>query len=250
MLIGVSTGVLFGHKNDRNEQIRFLRESRIMIDGLEVLFSSPKELEGFKLTKENEKYARTLKFCSLHLPWKDVVYSKKENPIIKMLSELYLSLGAKNAVIHPDCIENPATYEFMQQFFPNLSVENMTPRKPVGYSIEEIRKITDCNGKLGVVLDFAHCMESKESFEMYEKAFFQKISEIHISASKRALYGDETGSSHIALHKTEILPQIRKRNVPFIIEGKVSTAEELEKEIDFVRRFEAIKHPFIQVYPQ
>lgn len=236
MLVGVSTGVLHDYIGGINRKIRFFRKSGLEIDGLELSFGSQKGLERLKLAKENEEYVRQLKFNSIHLPWTGIVYSEKETACIRVLSELYRRLNSNLAVIHPDCVKSREAYVFLQDFFPNLAVENMTPKKSIGHSVEDIRKIISYNAKLGVVLDFAHCMESKEPFEAYEKAFSNRIAEIHISASKKALYKDETGSSHIVLHKTDILPVIRKRDIPLIIEGKLSTPEDLKNEINFAKR--------------
>ncbi|MBU4246277.1 MAG: hypothetical protein ABIF85_04790 [Nanoarchaeota archaeon] len=74
-------------------------------------------------------------------------------------------------------------------------------------------------------------MDTEESFSAYEEAFFGKITEFHISAHK--ISGE--GSRHALLHKKEIAPIIRKRDVPLILEGKISSKKELEKELAFAK---------------
>ncbi|VVB59374.1 Uncharacterised protein [uncultured archaeon] len=241
MLVGVSTGVLHPHITGINKQIRFFRESGLRIDGIELSFAKPEKPNRsgkviVKLTKKNESYIKQLNFNSIHLPWKEIVYSEKGDLFINSLSELYHRLDSHTAVIHPDCVKTINTYGFIQKLFPNLSVENMTPEKSSGCSIKELMHITNRNPKIGIVLDFAHSMESQESFEMYEKAFYQRIAEIHISASRRAFYCDTIRQRHITLNKTGIVPTIRKKDVPLIIEGEIYTAEELEREIKIVRK--------------
>lgn len=234
MLVGISTGALYPKITDINEQIRFLRESRLNIDGVELSFAKH-EKTIVKLTKKNESYIKQLKFNSIHLPWKEIVYSEKRDEFLNSLSELYHRLNSHIAVIHPDCVKTLDTYDFIQKLFPALSIENMTPDKSTGCSIEELSMIINHNSKIGIVLDFAHSMESKEPFGLYEKAFYQQITEIHLSASRTALYGNTTGQRHIALNKTGTVPIIRKKGVPLIIEGEIATVEELESEIKTVK---------------
>ncbi len=232
MLIGVSTGVLYQQINGINNQLKFFRKSRVDIEGIELSFSSPSKVSnGLKsgcITCQNEAYVRQLKFNSVHLPWEDIVYSKKEYSFLKQLSKLYHKLNARVAVIHPDCVDCLETYDVLLKFFPKLAVENMTSNKATGSSILDIKKIVDYNEKIGVVLDVAHCMESMQSFEKYEQAFHSRIMEIHVSAYQTDK--NLVGSSHFLLHKVGIHPTITARSVPLIIEGKISTPEELLNE--------------------
>lgn len=228
MLIGVSTGVLNQHIKGKNEQIDFFRESGLSMDGLELSFGTPDEIEP--ISKENEKYIKRLKFNTLHLPFRNIQYDEHETTVVKTLSELYSRLGSRFAVIHPDCVKNIQTYSYLFTFFPNISVENMTPRKSVGHTIEQLKNIIN-NRRLGIVLDFAHCMETQEPFSKYEEAFYHRITEFHISA--REFTGE--GRRHALLHKTGIMPVIRKKDTILIIEGKLSSAEELEKELRFCK---------------
>ncbi len=233
MLVGVSTGVLYKSINGMNQQIDFFRNSGADIDGLEISLGDADMPNCLVISKENEKYLRQLKFISMHLPWKNIEYSNKETPEIQDMSKLYRQLNCRVAVIHPDCVKDIKDYGFLQKLFPGLSVENMTYRKQrTGCSIASIKKITDKYEKLGMVLDFAHCMGAPDSFESYEKAFYEKVTEIHMSAPKK----EEERIMHLLLHKTGVLPKITSRKIPLILEGRLSSVEELEKELAFAKR--------------
>lgn len=242
MLVGVSTGVLYPHINGINRQINFFRKSGLLIDGLELSFDRSKKIMRatksgvLKLTGKNEAYIKQLKFNTIHLPWLEVSYSEKESRCLSILSNLHRKLNSRVAVIHPDCVKSIETYTFLQKCFPTLSVENMTPDKCFGYSIENITKIISQNTKIGVVLDIAHSMESKETFEMYEKAFYSRLTEIHVSVSGKTIYKNYIGPRHMPLFKASFSPNITQKHIPLIIEGGISTIEELKKEVDIVRR--------------
>jgi len=70
--ICISTGFLYRLMNDRNEMIRKIKE--FSPDGIELSFAYPEYLSDFILSEENLKYLQSLKFISIHSPWKEISY--------------------------------------------------------------------------------------------------------------------------------------------------------------------------------
>lgn len=77
MSISISTGCCFDLKLNRLESIHFLETYKNQIDGIELMFASPKYFE-FILDKKSLDFLKSLKFVSIHMPFLDIIYDNNK----------------------------------------------------------------------------------------------------------------------------------------------------------------------------
>jgi len=234
-LISISTGFLYKFTRDRNWMINAIKA--FSPDGVEVSFARPGPLLDFKISDSNLKYLKSLKYVSIHAPWKDISYgdNQKSKDIINAIKRLYDLIGAKNVVFHQDKIEDPS---FITNSGMVVSTENMGwNEKP--NTIEESEKFLNENPNVKFVLDFAHALTiSHDEIPLYLDKFRDKLMEIHIS------YKDREPKDHWFLHKhdspkmRELLNKLKGFDVPLVLECVALDESEvslIKKEIDYFK---------------
>ena len=100
--ICISTGFLYRLTNDRNEMIKRIREFSPY--GIELSFAYPQYLFDFVINKDNLDYLQSLKFNSIHVPWKEITYgsNQKTKNVLEAIEKLYKQINAKNVVFHKE----------------------------------------------------------------------------------------------------------------------------------------------------
>ena len=225
---------MFPNSNDRNlliEQIRVLNP-----DGIEISFAFKDYLNNFEIKNENLSYLKSLKFNSIHSPWKDVVYSENEDTkeLLKKLHEIYKKINARNIVFHKQ--EEDDFSIFSNAKF-TYSIENecwiKQPNTP-----EEIKQILDTDAKMKFTLDFAHAISiSLENAREFIEKLKDRMIQVHMS------YLNKEVTEHKFLH-TYDSPEIRAllkqipEHLPLILECVASNETEfnlLQREIEYLR---------------
>jgi len=178
---------------------------------------TPKQLEGFD-------------HVSVHAPGGSFVYKKDKTTfaILDKLQILYDKFQFRHAIIHPDRVEDWSVFD---KYSFSIATENMDSRKPIGKSVNSLKKIfdkVDCK----LVLDINHSYVNDKSLALvgeFYNAFKDRITEIHLS-------GYET--LHDPLFKTkqiEIIKAIPDKNLPIIIESMQSSLDDIESEYNYIR---------------
>jgi len=234
-LIGISTGLVYKLTNDRNSMISKLRE--FSPDGIELSFAKPDYLFRFKITAENQSYLKSLKFVTIHAPWKDISYGKNEKcyKTLKAIEELYCKINAENVVFHPEQIKD---YNVFKRYNFRSSIENEDWRRKAN-NVKSIGELLDKNPDIWLVFDFAHALTvSSEEIPDYINRFRHRISEIHLAMLNNDL------KDHWFLHKydcqkiRELMENLKGIDVPIVLECVASNDGELnliKKEIKYIK---------------
>lgn len=237
--ICISTGCvykLFDYSN-RDSMIEELRKFSPM--GIELCSAYPEYLLSFDINENNLKYLRSLKFNSIHAPWKNITYGSNStsDKVLQKISELYKLVNARNVVFHKGQIKD---YESILNGNFEPSIENDDWRKPK-YTIEDIENILNKNGKLKFTFDFAHALTvSPADIPAYLGKFKDKLIEIHLAMLNKNL------KSHWFLHKydnpgiRDLLDDLKKASngVPLVLECVLSNRRELpliKKEMEYIK---------------
>jgi len=234
--ICISTGSVYKLSDDRNVLIEEL--SKLSPMGIELSFAHPGYLLNFSLNKDNLEYLQSLKFNSIHAPWKDMSYgtSKISEGVLQKISELYKQISARNVVFHKGQIED---YELIINNDFVASIENDDWRKPK-HNVEDIKSVLDKNKEFKFTFDFAHVLSvSSLDVRKYISYFKDKLIEIHLSIIDKDLEKHDFLYKHDNTETRNLLQSLKVFSVPVILEAVVSNVEEIEllkKEIGYIRK--------------
>ncbi len=234
--ICISTGFLYRFMNDRNEMIQKIK--KFLPDGIELSFAYPHQLLSFKISEENLKYLQSLKYNSIHAPWKEIIYGKNKEcgEVLKTIEELYKQINARNVVFHKspqDDMNILKKYDFV------ASIENNDWRKGLNTPIQ-IEEILRKNKNLMFTFDFAHALTvSSDDIFVYINKFKDRLIEIHLSMLNKKL------KDHYFLYKFDnpklrkLIGNLKNVNAPIVLECVASDLNEIrliKKEIEYIRK--------------
>lgn len=235
--ICISTGTIYKLSNDRNEMIKILQKFKP--DGIELSFAYPQYILDFQISDENLKYMQSLKFNSIHAPWKEISYSDNElcHTVLKAIENLYKQINAKNVVIH---FKTDSDVSVVEGYNFVTSTENGEwytenwPKTPDAISL-----ILNQDDNLKFTFDFAHALTvSSNDVPIYVNRYKEKISEIHFSDRQKE------APDHWFLHKNDneeirkLLSHLKVLDVPVVLEGVATDESELPligKEMEYAR---------------
>jgi hypothetical protein len=225
--ISISTGLVYRLTEDRNNMIQRLR--KYSPEGIELSFAYPKLLIDFTISLENLEYLRTLKFNSVHAPWKDIVYGN--NPLAKQVLEkiqdLYNKIGARNVVFHKGIKDD---FSILRNFNFNASIENDDWKKGLN-TVLQIEQELKQNPNLKFTFDFAHALTvSDNDIKVYLTRFQDRIIQVHLSMLNKELEDHYFLFKYDSLELRDLIKLI-PQNIPLILECVASN----ENEVDLVK---------------
>ncbi len=207
-------------------------------EGIELSFAYPQYLFDFIINKENLDYLQSLKFNSIHVPWKEITYGNNQESknVLEFIEKLYKQINAKNVVFHKEQIEEiqiVTNYDF------TASIENGDWKELAGNSVEKIEEILKGNPKLKFTFDFAHALTiSSNDVSLYVNKFKDELIEIHLSMLNKNL------KDHWFLHKYDsqemrnLLNHLKNINTPIVLECVASNngqVQLIKKEIEYIK---------------
>lgn len=218
---------------NRNGLFRFIKH--LNISGVEITFSSEKELHDFNLSKENISWLRTLSYVTIHAPF-TLFASKNHEKIVqhlKAISALYHRIDAKNVIVHPGPLEDMA---LLGRFAFNVSVENMPPKDR--FDIAALKRILDEFQEYSLCLDVSHAyLWSKFETGNLIEAFGPRISQVHLSGT----YRRKCHQSLKCVTKTflDSICPVSLLEAPLVIEGdiKEKSFRTLSEEVAFIQNY-------------
>jgi sugar phosphate isomerase/epimerase len=238
MVIAISVGSCYDLRLSYSEAIKFIQ--RQGVDGIELVFATPKDLLNFELEKEDLEYINSLKFKSIHMPFHEVEYVNDlgTTKLIKKGSKIAEQINADYLVFHPSKITD---YSVLDWNLKNC-VENLNSKEHnKGFqNVEDMVKLIGKYPKLGLVLDTCHMLETGlnpvDFLELKEY-----VKGIHLAVQWKQ--GERIRTHGFLQENKKQLEQIKpllKLDVPKIIESdfypdKVSM---IKKEIELIRSFE------------
>jgi sugar phosphate isomerase/epimerase len=235
--ICISTGFLYRLMNDRNEMINKIRE--FSPDGIELSFAYPRYLFDFVVKEENLKYLQSLKFVSIHSPWKEIIYddSQRSKDILVAIEKLYKQINARNVVFSNK--EQVVNFNRITGYNFTASIENDDWKHPLSNNPEVIEKILFENRNLKFTFDFAHALTvSSADILIYLNKFKDRLINVHLAMLNRNL------RDHWFLHKfdnkemKDLLNHLKSTNIPIILECVASDWNEvplIKKEIEYIK---------------
>jgi len=241
-IICFSTGSLYFRRESMNENINKDIEVSLKTgaDGIEVLFPLVDILMKFKLTKENKRKIRKLKFNTIHMPFLDkekklyLWNTPKCKKIIKKAYDFAKEINAININLHPYQLKNPKVLEGFEDI--GYTFENMTEKK--NYSIDDYKRFFKKFKNLGLTLDTSHATRTNQMKSLI-KNFKDKIKFIHLSGAKGLR--DDHYLVHKFQHKNrKQLDLIKKLKCPVIIEAGGETKvnlKDFKNEVRYVRKW-------------
>ncbi len=211
-LFCLSLGGIDEKTSEINSRFSYARKQDI--SGVELIFASKDELYSSRLSEENLSWLKSLKYVSIHAPFKLVSKSHDQLEVARqldILSDIYHKINAKNLIIHPN--EMPEI-DLIRRYDFSISTENLRPGSRVPISILE-RILSRYRIKL--CLDVAHAyLWSKHETGRLIDAFKQEISEVHFSGTCRKV-------THVSLRTVSSefiysIQRVRELDVPIVIE--------------------------------
>jgi len=234
--ISISTGLVYRLTEDFNERIDMLK--KFQPDGVEINFAHPQYVLDFKLSPTNEKFLKSLKFVTIHAPWREISWGKDDLSlaVLKALNELYLKIGAKNINFHVPITDfNQLTKYDFQASIENDDYKAATPAK----SVDELDDILKNNDKLKFVFDFAHALTVyPEEIPRFLSELGDKICAIHISYLDKKMKDHGFLSQQNDRKLDELTKLVVASGKPLIIESVASNKTEVElvrQELKFLR---------------
>jgi hypothetical protein len=238
-ILGISTGFDYKMSEDMNEQIKIIRNLSLgdLINGIELNFAFPEKLFNFEISEENLNYIKSLEFVSIHLPWKDIIYSdnSKAREFLSSAKRLYQRINAKNVVVHTDEIKD---FKIFDDYNMNVSIENDDYKKGAN-TVEQINELLNKDNRFKLTFDFAHAISiSPSEVQKYIDKFEDKISEIHLAMLNREM------KDHGFLHKFDndqmrnLIKSLNLLDAPIILECVAKDTSELsliKKEIRYIK---------------
>jgi hypothetical protein len=157
-------------------------------------------------------------YISFHAPSK---YRKEdEEPLVRLLKELPSKWPI---VVHPDAIFD---YSLWATFGPQLAIENMDKRKPIGRTAAELASIFERLPNASMCFDIGHARQYDASMSeayLILKTFGRRIVQLHVSEV-------DTSNRH---HRVSFAAQIAfqqmsrwiPKNIPLILESRVEESQ-------------------------
>ncbi|MFA6391256.1 MAG: hypothetical protein WCW66_00700 [Patescibacteria group bacterium] len=206
----------------------------LKLDGFELTFKTKEQLYAFKISKANEKWLKSLKYVTIHAPFKLVRKADGKLEIIRQLQvieTLYKKFNAKNVIIHPLDLPNS---KILNRFNFKVSTENLTPKSK--FTISKLNKTLKKYPKIGLCLDVSHAyLWSKYETEKLVKTFDKRITQIHLSGTYR-----KSGYHSMRIVTDNFMFSIKpifKLNVPIVIEEdmKIKSKKLLTDEVNYIK---------------
>jgi hypothetical protein len=243
MIIGPSNGWLYVKKIYSLFQHKAILK-KVGFSALEICFSSEWHSEDnrkrmISLSSINESFdVQTLAHRSVHLP--DII-GQETGQEISMAQKVVSCCRAAVALTHPLKSRGDypiKSYETMIESGVPLAIENMDIRKDSGFDLKELEKLLTFVGCF--VLDVQHAFERdptmEYAFDLFEMAK-TRLAYLHVSGEtpdrRHALTFQSRNCDQIVSFLGTIFSEIQ---VPIILEGEYSTAEELSQEINFLTK--------------
>lgn len=221
-MLGIATGCFYKLDMSLEEEICAIKN--LDVEGIEITFSSTEEL--MNTTKEDlDGLEAHFKHISLHSPIEPA--SKTPNDaekVLQKLEKLRKTCNASHVVFHPPQVSS--LEKIMQKTEP--AIENMQARKQ--FDRDKFNQFVTMTTP--VVIDVCHAATwSEDESEKLISKYKDQISHIHFSA-----LGEK--SHQLTKDNPKFVERLPKEieKYPIIIENKLSSKEDLEKEVEFVRR--------------
>lgn len=160
MTISISIGCCFDLKLNKIESIHFLEKYSNLIDGVELIFATPKELIEFELDKKSATFLKSKKFITIHMPLKEIIYKKNSETkkLLKKATNLAKKVNAQYLLFHPIIVSDFSALQSPIQ----ICIENMDKKsKEIGYTtVQEMQQLFDKHPTFGFVLDISHVLSN------------------------------------------------------------------------------------------
>jgi len=212
--LGFSTGALAfsdfrrGLELVRKYQLPVVELSALRVHELEPLMEALDELSlgGFR-------------YISLHIPSKFL--PEEEEEVVRMLrAEMHRGWSF---VAHPDTLHNPQRWS---TFGPQLCLENMDQRKPIGRTLPEMRHVFDQFPEASWCLDIGHARQVDstmiEACRLLD-AFHARLRQVHVSEVNSSSKHDPLSRLAIAAYR-QMAPYISDE-IPLILESVIAETE-------------------------
>ncbi len=126
MTISISTGCCFDLKLTQLESINFLEKYSSLIDGVELLFATPKELMEFELDTKSKNFLKSKEFVTIHMPFDEVEYknNKTTEELIEKAENLSKEIKINYILFHPNKVTN---FDSLKSTIP-IVIENMNKK--------------------------------------------------------------------------------------------------------------------------
>jgi hypothetical protein len=170
--IGYSTGALA--KSDFQRALELLRRHGVSV----VELSSLRDTEFIPLMEALDSLDLSFtSYCSFHAPGRFESLSEKDvaNRLRSLLPRRW------PIIIHPDAIIDPCNWERFGEW---LCIENMDKRKPVGRTVEELRKIFRTFQGASLCFDIGHARQVDPTMgqaTLILQEFGDRLKQVHMS---------------------------------------------------------------------
>ncbi|MEK6934399.1 MAG: hypothetical protein AABW46_00830 [Nanoarchaeota archaeon] len=234
LVMGPATGWLYSFGiNDLAEHARILDDS-----GANAVEFGLNLWEEDRIRSLQEGEPLRLDYKSIHLP--DYSAERDEDLQLRNAMDIVTRHDIKAAVMHPLKISGRYFEKMISGGVP-LAIENMDKAKPSGFKLEELLGFMKEYGGLRWVFDVQHAYEHDHSMS-YARELFNAMKDrlvhFHVSGynkeeSLHALVYHAVNKDVIVNFLGEI---VSSTDAPIILEGRYSTQEDIEREIDFLRK--------------
>lgn len=235
MIISFALGNIWRWSSSVNRGTLIKHVRKLDVDGVELTFASKEALYNFKLSPSSIIWLKSLKYVSLHAPFKLVSKAQDDKEVKKqldLLAGLYDKVKAKNVIIHPT--ELPEV-RVLDKYPMIISTENMPVWRHV--SIDGFKKLFARYPRLKLCLDVSHAyrVSPTETQQLIDN-FRPKISQIHFSSTYRR-------ADHQTLLRTtpgflSSVSGIKSLRVPVVIEEDIETQslKFVKEEVNRIKR--------------
>lgn len=235
MVIAISLGSCYDLKLSYPEAIKFIHNYGV--DGIELVFATPKILLEFEFDKESLEIVNSKKFKSIHMPFHEVEYKNdlETKKLIKKGSEIASQINANYLVFHPSNIKDFSVLDYNQK----NCVENLNSKEHnIGFQTANVmKKVLEENPKLGLVLDTCHMLESGfNPLDFLELK--DKVVSLHLAVQWKQGERIRThGFLQENLEQLEKIKPLLKLDVPKVIEVDIypDKVSMIEKEIELIK---------------
>lgn len=234
-IFSFALGNLYRWSKSQNRNILIDYAKKLDIVGVEITFASKKELNAFKLSKDNKTWLKKLDYVSIHAPFSLIKKADNQNEIIKQLNiiaNIYHEVKAQNVVVHPD---NLPESKILRRYDFIVSTENLTHSG--FYRAIDLRKVFMRYPSLKLCLDVSHAyFWSKSLTSELVKIFRDRISQIHFSGTYKRQ--DHQSLRKVTKDFIDSIQPVKKLNVPIVIEEdiKEKSLAYAEKEIEIIKK--------------
>ena len=238
MVVAISTGCCYDLKfTQQLEAIQFIK--KYPVDGIELLFASPKDLFNFKFDEKAFDVLKSLKFVSIHMPFREVIYTNdsQTRELMNKVTNLAKQVNTQYLVFHPTVIKD---FDSIRTSIP-VCIENMNRKaENDGYcTVNEIQTILEEHPFLGVVLDIAHALGNGINPTDF-LTLKNKIRGIHLSGQwiKKGNLKEHGFLTEGTPEQLEKVKEVLKFDVPKVIEADFYPEKILliEKEIQMLKK--------------